>query len=157
MATLAIITPGATLAGIGHAAADVGGHCLWSGTTHSTGTEIVAGGMYFTCHSGPSGVPEWRSSSGNGSPTVVPNPGATSNPAGLFSVGAVQPGTEYNDYCVGSQLIDGSEDVYRVVSDAKGFLFWKAAGPISQWRFDPGRSRVPTTQSSGICVYESPS
>ncbi|WP_067721979.1 hypothetical protein [Nocardia yamanashiensis] len=71
------------------------------------------------------------------------------NPRGLFSPGARQPGSSYNDYCVGSQLIDGSEDVYEVSTSG----YWRAAGPISRWVFD-GMSvqHGPTWRSSSLCI-----
>lgn len=77
------------------------------------------------------------------------NPGAGSNPAGRFSPGARQPGTSYTDYCVGDQLIEGTEDVYEAVPVGGG-LYWRAAGPVSQWRFDGARPE-PTWRSSGSC------
>ncbi|MFD3427361.1 hypothetical protein [Nocardia fluminea] len=151
---LAIVAFGVATIRIGQATADTGRDCLWAGTVHPFATEITSGGMNFTCGMNASGAPEWYSGSRTDSPSTVPNPGSTGNPAGVFSVGALQPGTGYNDYCVGTQLIDGSEDMYAVESDANGVLFWKAAGSISQWRFDPGSKRVPTTQSSSICLPE---
>ncbi|WP_228001804.1 hypothetical protein [Nocardia australiensis] len=41
----------------------------------------------------------------------------------------------------GNQLIDGSDDVYQVVADGRGALYWKAAEPISRWEFDPEAER----------------
>ncbi|WP_157513965.1 hypothetical protein [Nocardia concava] len=82
--------------------------------------------------------------------STVANPGALTNPAGLFSVGAIQPGTEYNDYCVGAQLVDGNEAMYEAVSDG-GQLFWKAAGPISQWTFDAGSGPARRSQPAQVC------
>ncbi|WP_280391826.1 hypothetical protein [Nocardia wallacei] len=75
--------------------------------------------------------------------------GAGPTRAGRFSPGARQPGTSYTDYCVGDQLIEGTEDVYEAVPVGGG-LYWRAAGPVSQWRFDGARPE-PTWRSSGSC------
>ncbi len=115
--------------------------------------EVTAGGRVFTC-AADRGAPVWVRGAVTGAPSTVANPGARTRPAGTFSRGAQQPGTEYNDYCVGSQLIDGSEAVYQVVADAAGALRWQAAGPITQWVFAPGTGPVPTTRSASLCPAE---
>ncbi|WP_433204572.1 hypothetical protein ACQP1G_16205 [Nocardia sp. CA-107356] len=54
------------------------------------------------------------------------------------------------------QLIDGADDVYRVVADGNGALYWQAAGPISDWTFDPDSPRPgPSTRSAGLCYQGS--
>lgn len=126
--------------------------CLWAGTGHAQGATVVAGGWEFTCGTDQRGAPLWRRGTVLDAPSNVANPGSRTPPAGNFSAGAQQPGTEYNDYCVGTQLVDGSEQVYQVVSDAAGVLQWKAAGPISQWTFAPGTGPVPTTRSASLCL-----
>ncbi|RDI44874.1 hypothetical protein [Nocardia mexicana] len=123
--------------------------CLWAGNDYTQSSTVVAGGSAFTC-AADRGAPHWIRGAATGAPSTVANPGAAMHPAGMFSVGAVQPGTEYTDYCVGTQLVDGSERQYQVV-EASGTLFWKAAGPISGWAFDPGTGPVPTTRSASLC------
>ncbi|MBF6547867.1 hypothetical protein [Nocardia brasiliensis] len=140
-------------AAAGSAAAAPATACLWAGTDYAQGTEVTAGGRIFTC-AADRGAPVWVRGAVTGAPSTVANPGARTRPAGTFSRGAQQPGTEYNDYCVGSQLIDGSEAVYQVVADAAGALRWQAAGPITQWVFAPGTGPVPTTRSASLCPAE---
>ncbi|MFI6996764.1 hypothetical protein [Nocardia sp. NPDC050175] len=148
----AVATAGLIGAATGSASAAPGGDCLWAGTGHAQGTTVVAGGRAFTCATDQLGAPRWQRGAAVRTPSTVANPGATTAPAGNFSAGAQQPGTEYNDYCVGTQLVDGSESVYEVVADATGALRWKAAGPIAQWTFTPGTGPVPTTRSASLCL-----
>ncbi|MEC3917113.1 hypothetical protein [Nocardia sp. CDC160] len=123
--------------------------CLWAGGAHPQGSEVVAGGFAYTCGSDAAG-PHWFRG-GPGGASTVPNPGADSNPAGRFSAGARQPGTDYDDYCVGDQLISGVEDQFEAVPTSGGLL-WKSAGPVSGWTFDPGVVQPKSsTRSSGMC------
>ncbi|CAM4451500.1 hypothetical protein NONI108955_29675 [Nocardia ninae] len=144
---------GSAAAGPAAAAATPAADCLWAGTGHAQGTTVVAGGRAFTCATDQLGAPRWVRGAARGTPSTVANPGARTDPAGTFSAGAQQPGTEYNDYCVGTQLVGGSESVYEVVSDG-GALHWKAAGPIAQWAFPAGTGPVPTTRSASLCLPE---
>ncbi|MCU1640176.1 MAG: hypothetical protein JWN03_451 [Nocardia sp.] len=129
---------------------EAGPACLWAGAAYPQGAQVSAGGSDYTCGSqGP--APYWTRGRA-AAVSTVPNPGADSNPAGRFSAGARQPGTEYEDTCVGDQFIPGPDDVYQAVSDGRGGLLWKFAGPISQWTFDPGAVRPRTTRSSGLCI-----
>ncbi|MEV4235783.1 hypothetical protein ACIBJI_15530 [Nocardia sp. NPDC050408] len=126
--------------------------CLWAGTTHVRGATVVAGGRDFRCETDSRGAPHWSKGGPTNRPSSVPNPGAYAHPVRLFSAGAHQPGTEYTDYCVGNQLIDGADHVYRVVADSKGGLHWKAAGPISDWTFDPDSPRPgPSSRTASLC------
>ncbi|PSK32750.1 hypothetical protein D6158_03845 [Nocardia seriolae] len=123
--------------------------CLWAGAAHAPGSQVVAGGSAYTCGADAAG-PHWFRGGAAGASTV-PNPGADSNPAGRFSAGARQPGTDYDDYCVGDQLISGVEDVFEAVPTSGGLL-WKSAGPVAQWSFDPGVTQPKTShRSSGLC------
>lgn len=155
----AVLTAGGLELGAGTAAASSrtvgsGVTCLWAGTAHAQGTTVVAGGRDFHCETDSRGAPYWSKGGSANRPSTVPNPGAYAHPARLFSTGALQPGAEYMDYCVGSQLIDGAEDVYRVVADGRGGLYWKAAGPISDWTFDPDSPRpAPSSRTASLC-YE---
>ncbi|MGW5110858.1 hypothetical protein [Nocardia sp. NPDC004123] len=129
---------------------DSGADCLWAGGAHPQGSQVVAGGSAFTCGSDAAGPHWYRGGAAAGS--TVPNPGADTNPAGRFSAGARQPGTDYDDYCVGDQLIPGVGDVFEAVPTSGGLL-WKSAGPVSQWTFDPGVVQPKTsTRSSGMCL-----
>ncbi|WP_327113634.1 hypothetical protein OHB12_32085 [Nocardia sp. NBC_01730] len=149
LASAAMAVGGLSL-GAGTAEAE-GAACLWAGGAHGQGDTVVAGGSSFSCGTDQFGAPYWHRGNAAGQRSTVPNPGAYTNPAGLFSAGARQFGTEYNDYCVGSQLIEGSEDVYQVVADGRGGLFWKAAGPIDQWAFDPGSAPQKSWRSASLC------
>ncbi len=134
----------------GTAATDAGMACVWAGSAHPQQATVIAGGWSFEC--GRDGVASrWHRGPRVNEASTVPNPGASSGPAGLFSTGAQQPGTAYTDYCVGSQLIEGAEDIYEVVRDRTGATFWKAAGPISQWSFDVGSEPQRSWRSSSLC------
>ncbi|WP_327096188.1 hypothetical protein OIE68_40695 [Nocardia vinacea] len=148
----AAATVGLLGATTGHASAAPAVDCLWAGSGHAQGATLVAGGSTFTCATDQPGAARWLRGAAVHTPSTVANPGATADPSGNFSAGALQPGTEYNDYCVGTQLIGGSEQIYEVVSDATGALRWKAAGSISQWSFDSGKGPVPTTRSASLCL-----
>lgn len=151
IAAAAVAAAGLVGAAAGSASAAPAGDCLWAGTGYPQGTAVTAGGRAFTCATDQLGAPRWVRGADARTASTVANPGATTAPTGNFSAGAQQPGTEYNDYCVGTQLVGGSESVYEVVSDASGALRWKAAGPISQWAFTPGTGPVPTTRSASLC------
>ncbi|MGW6421691.1 hypothetical protein ACWF82_03360 [Nocardia sp. NPDC055053] len=151
----AILASAVTVAGVfglsvGTAAADTGNACLWAGTPYAQGTTVVAGGWTFTCGSAGAGDARWNRGSSANRPSTVANPGAADDPTARFSAGAIQPGTEYTDYCVGEQLVSGSEAMYEVVADGTG-LRWRAAGPIAQWRFDQGEGHAPGAQSTSRC------
>ncbi|MFB8281722.1 hypothetical protein [Nocardia colli] len=133
-------------------AAGAGAHCLWAGTGYPQGATVAAGGQTFRCDI-DRGAASWSRGPADGKATAVRNPGAYADPTGLFSAGARQPGTEYNDYCVGSQLIEGNEDVYQVVAARDGKLLWKAAAPISQWAFAADDVRPgPSSRSVSLCI-----
>ncbi|AYF73052.1 hypothetical protein D7D52_03290 [Nocardia yunnanensis] len=133
----------------GLAAARAEAACLWAGEAHPQGSRVVAGGWAFTCGSDAAG-PRW-SRGGAGGASTVPNPGADANPVGRFSAGARQPGADYDDYCVGDQLVPGVGDVFEAVPTSGGLL-WKSAGPIGQWTFDPGVTQPKTsTRSTSLC------
>ncbi|MEV0360947.1 hypothetical protein AB0H71_33300 [Nocardia sp. NPDC050697] len=152
MAACVAVAAGAIGTGLGGGAAqaDEGIACLWAGVSHPYLSEVVAGGWTFEC--GWDGLSShWFRGGRTGAPSTVPNPGAGRAPSGTFSGGALQPGTAYTDYCVGSQLIEGAEDVYEVVWGASGPPFWKAAAPIAQWRFDAGTGPQPSWRSSSLC------
>ncbi|MFI5782048.1 hypothetical protein [Nocardia sp. NPDC051570] len=131
-------------------AAPPGGDCLWDGGAHQQGSSVVAGGYAYTC--GTDGaVPAWSQGAPTSVASNVPNPGAQPNPAGLYSEGARQPGTDYDDYCSGDQLIPGVGDVFEAVPEGGG-LYWKSVGSISSWSFDPGVSwPTDSTRSSSMC------
>lgn len=134
-------------------AAPDGAPCLWADVAYPRGAEEVAGGWHFTCATDSWGAPVWIRGERTQSESTVANPGAVTNPAGHFSPGARQPGTSYNDYCVGSQLIDGSEDVYQVVAHPNGFLQWKYAAPLREWQYSGGDAVADGTwRSSSNCL-----
>ncbi|MVU76409.1 hypothetical protein GPX89_04015 [Nocardia sp. ET3-3] len=124
--------------------------CLWAGKSYPQNTTVTAGGTTFRCGTDTSG-PVWSPGSPTTQPDTVPIPGATTAPIGRFSPGARQPGTSYNDYCVGNQLIPGTDDVYQVVRVSGGTLLWKAAHPISQWTFY-GPPPEPTWRTASLCI-----
>ncbi|WP_228002883.1 hypothetical protein [Nocardia australiensis] len=137
--------------GAGIAEADTGVACLWAGDGYRQGLTISAGGWNFTCRTDSGGGPYWAVDHAVNGHSTVHNPGANSNPAGLFSPGARQPGTSYNDFCVGSQLIEGAEDIYQAVADRNGAMYWKAAGSIDLWTFDGGTGPQRSWRSSSLC------
>ncbi|MEV6767960.1 hypothetical protein AB0N05_04930 [Nocardia sp. NPDC051030] len=124
--------------------------CLWAGAAYAPGTTVVAGGTEFRCGTDKV-APHWFRGAATDRPSTVPNPGARAAPASQFSSGARQPGTSYNDYCVGAQLIPGTDDVYQVVRLPEGGLMWKAATPISQWSFDSVPPE-PTWRTPSLCI-----
>ncbi|MGY4098988.1 hypothetical protein ACW2Q0_05405 [Nocardia sp. R16R-3T] len=153
----AAITVGGLEFGVGTAIASnrtgrSGVTCLWAGSAHAQGATVVAGGRVFRCETDSRAAPYWSKGGPANRPSTVPNPGAYAHPARLFSAGAHQPGTEYTDYCVGDQIIDGTDDVYRVVADGHGGLYWKAAGPIADWTFDSDTPRpAPSSRTGSLC------
>ncbi|RDI43677.1 hypothetical protein [Nocardia mexicana] len=158
LSAIAAMTAGGLGLGAGVADADVrtsgtrpAAVCLWDGAAHPTGTTVVAGGRDYVCGTDDLGA-YWFGGPPTDRPDTVAAPGSRTDPAGRFSPGARQPGTSYNDYCVGSQLIPGTEDVYQVVRARDGRPFWKAAAPISQWRFDSDAARPePTWRTPASC------
>ncbi|WP_227983710.1 hypothetical protein [Nocardia spumae] len=150
-ATVAV-TAGGAVAGLAAAPASAnpaGPNCLWAGQAFGQGSRVQAGGWAFGCRTDLFGTARWNIEGLSGRGDTVANPGAFGNPVGRFSPGARQPGTSYNDYCVGNQLIEGTDDVYEAVPTSGG-LFWRAAGPISQWSFD-GPTPDQTWRSSSLC------
>lgn len=149
----ALVIVGGTLglsATSGQASAHDNGSCLWAGGAYAYDTTVVAGGWTFTCGTERS-APHWFRGRAVTQRSTVPNPGARPSPIGRFSPGAQQPGTTYNDYCSGSQLIEGAESVYEVVSDGRT-MWWKAAASISRWTFGPDDFRPgPSWRSSSLC------
>ncbi|MEV6362203.1 hypothetical protein [Nocardia asteroides] len=137
----------------GSAGATAAETCLWAGSQYPPGNTVVAGGWQFTCGVSSSGTPLWSRGASTTAASTVANPGAAQAPVGQFSAGAMQPGTEYTDYCVGTQLVSGSDSIYEVRSDATGLLFWKAV-PTVGWAYDPGAAPVPSTRSSALCLPE---
>lgn len=134
--------------------AQPGTGCLWAGATHPVGATVIAGGRGYTCGTDGRGEPEWAIGALTERADTVANPGAHIDPTAQFSAGARQPGTAYTDYCVGNQLVAGTEDVYQVVRDRDGRLFWKAAEPIDSWQFGRGTAvPEPTWRSTALC-YE---
>ncbi|MFI5776909.1 hypothetical protein [Nocardia sp. NPDC051570] len=129
-----------------------GAACLWAGVTHPQGTPIVAGGRAFTCGTDNLGGPHWFRGAATTQLSTVPNPGAYTDPTGLFSGGARQPGTSYTDYCTGNQLIPGTDDIYQAVPNRDGRIYWKAVAPISEWSFDAVSPRPePTWRRGSLC------
>lgn len=143
---------GGTAAPAAHADAP-GLPCLWAGNGYRQGLAVYAGGFAFSCHMDAAGDPRWRQDGASARRSTVPNPGATGTPAGRFSPGAWQPGTSYDDYCVGDQLIDGSADIFAAVTDDSGvFRYWRSVGPVTRWNFDAGtRPPAATWRSSSLC------
>lgn len=135
------------------ARADVGVTCLWAGTAHPQGVPVAAGGWIYRCQTDFFGFPRWNREGLAPGRSTVRNPGTNGNPVGQFSPGAQQPGTDYMDSCVGSQLIEGREDIYEAIPDGRGGLYWRAAGPISLWDFDLSSNRPgPSWRSSSLCI-----
>ncbi|MEV6073244.1 hypothetical protein AB0L82_42435 [Nocardia sp. NPDC052001] len=125
--------------------------CLWDGAGYMQGGTLYAGGSAFTCGADAFGAARWfRGPTGGHRGDTVFSPG-TGNPVGQFSPGARQPGSAYNDYCVGNQLIPGTDDVYELFV-VGGTIMWKAVGPISDWVFDsPVVRPAATWRSSSMC------
>ncbi|WP_327146972.1 hypothetical protein [Nocardia sp. NBC_01327] len=151
-ATLALAGAFALGAATTPAAADIShAGCLWASAGYRQGGTIYAGGWAFTCGTDGFGGARWDRTSATGRQGSVYSPGA-GNPVGQFSPGALQPGTDYNDYCVGNQLIEGPDDVYELFPVA-GILLWHSAGPVSQWAFDsPVIRPARTWRSSSMCT-----
>ncbi|MBF6175623.1 hypothetical protein [Nocardia blacklockiae] len=149
-AAVVVAASGLGLAVAGPASAQLpGAPCLWADAAYPQGETVYAGGWAFTCATDFLGTARWNRGGIAQHRSTVDNPGAATNPAGRFSPGARQPGTAYTDYCVGDQLIEGTEDVYEAVPVGGG-LYWRAAGPVSQWRFDGARPE-PSWRSSSSC------
>lgn len=126
--------------------------CLWAGIPYPSGTTVTAGGRNFHCETTDVGIPHWVRGGSTDDPSNVHNPGALGHPADSFSVGAHQPGTDHNDHCVGYQLVEGREYVYKVSVDSHGTLYWKNAGPIDEWTFDSDASRPgPSWRTGSLC------
>lgn len=123
--------------------------CMWNGAAFQPGKTVVAGGSIYRCGD-QNAEPYWFREGATNQASTVPNPGARTDPTGRFSAGARQPGTSYNDYCVGAQLIEGTDDIYQVVRIPGNRLMWKAAAPISQWPFDSARPEA-TWRSASLC------
>ncbi|MGW4243490.1 hypothetical protein [Nocardia sp. NPDC004722] len=124
--------------------------CLWAGKTYAEQSTVRAGGTTFRCGTN-AGAPYWFAGQAAGTITPAPSPGAVASPVGQFSPGARQPGTSYTDYCVGNQLIPGTDDVYQVVRVPSGATLWKAAQPISEWKFD-GNRPADTWRTAALCI-----
>ncbi|MFI7667302.1 hypothetical protein [Nocardia sp. NPDC049526] len=67
---------------------------------------------------------------------------------------AAQRGCALHRLCVGNQLVGGADDVYRVVADGSCGLYWKAAGPISDWTFDPASPRTGSSSRTASLCYD---
>ncbi|MFD6395868.1 hypothetical protein [Nocardia sp. NPDC060249] len=152
---IAALASAVTVAGLlglstGTASAETAVSCLWAGTPYSQEATVVAGGWTFTCGRSRAGDAHWDRGVSTHRTSTVANPGAAAEPTGRFSAGAVQPGTRYNDYCVGEQLVSGRDAVYEAVPDNRG-LRWQPAGPITQWRFEQGDGSAPSDRSASEC------
>ncbi|MEC3920322.1 hypothetical protein [Nocardia sp. CDC160] len=152
LSTAAIALGGLILAAPTPATADMShAGCLWAGASFHQGDTVWAGGWAFTCDMNESGAPQWVHNAAETHFDTVLSPG-TGNPYGQFSPGALQPGTDYNDYCVGSQLIEGPDDLYEL-DPAGGALRWRSFGPISRWKFSTPAARPTSTwRSSSMCI-----
>ncbi|MFE3024654.1 hypothetical protein [Nocardia tengchongensis] len=127
------------------------GGCLWDGAGYRVGATVYAGGWAFTCGTDSIGWPRWDRGSTRGHGSTVSSPG-TGYPVGRFSPGAVQPGSDYNDYCVGSQLIEGPDDIYEL-REIGTSLLWRSIGSVSQWAFEsPAARPAPTSRTSSMCT-----
>lgn len=134
------------------ASADSALGCLWAGAVHRQGSTVYSGGWAFACHDDGFGVGRWSHDRAPGRTASVSSPG-TGSPRGVFSPGAWQPGSEYNDYCVGDQLIDGGEAVYELQSGAAGQLYWHPVTGIDQWDFRlSGPRPLPTSRTASLCL-----
>lgn len=126
-------------------------HCLWAGRPIAPAARVYAGGWAFRCGTdNNSGGARWNAEGPSPHRDSVDNPGATGDPVGSFSPGAWQPGTDYDDSCVGAQLIEGTENIY-IAEAVPGGMYWRSGAPISQWRFQEDRPR-PTTRSASMCL-----
>ncbi|WP_131817121.1 hypothetical protein [Nocardia salmonicida] len=152
IAALASVVTVAGMLGLsaGFASADTAGNCLWADTSYAQGATVGAGGWTFTCGRSLTGDMRWDRGASAHPTSRVANPGAATDPTGRFSAGAIQPGTSYNDSCVGEQLVSGRDSVYEAVPDGHN-LRWRPAGSISQWRFDQGDGTAPTARSVSEC------
>ncbi|WP_405136744.1 hypothetical protein [Nocardia sp. NBC_01388] len=152
-AVLAVIASAGT-AGVAlapEAAAGTPG-CLWSGAQFRQDGTVYAGGLSFTCRRNESGASYWSHEWAPGQMSSVASPG-TGYPIGSFSPGAWQPGSDYNDYCVGDQLVEGADAVYELRADAAGFLSWHAVASIAQWDFTVSSPHpLPTRRSASLCI-----
>lgn len=150
---IATAAPGGAAGAPDHVAFDpVAAQCLWAETAHPRGDTVTAGGWSYSCGTDAAGAPRWIRGAAARGPSTVPNPGAANAPAGHFSAGARQPGTEYTDYCVGDQLIEGRDNVYEVTSSGDGLLFWRPAAALDSWTFDPGSHPAPpSARGSSLC------
>ncbi|RMI29502.1 hypothetical protein [Nocardia stercoris] len=145
----AITFAGCAYAAVAPADADLGPSCLWAGQSFHNDQTIDAGGWEFRCHTTLFSA-DW-SHTPTRNPSSVPNPGAVAGPWGQFSVGAIQPGSDYMDYCVGNQLIEGSESIYQV-QQVGGALLWRPAGFVDLWAFDAGvQPPANSWRSSSMC------
>lgn len=161
LTAIAAVVVGGVGLGTGPAAADShtaalhpAAACAWDGAAHHPGATVIAGGREYRCGADNLGAPYWFAGASTDRHDTVTNPGARTDPAGRFSAGARQPGTSYNDYCSGYQLIPGTEDIYQVVRASDGRLFWKAAGPVSGWQFGAGTARPEATWRTGSLCYD---
>lgn len=117
--------------------------CLWAGDSFGPGDTVFAGGWAFSC--APDGSRWDRGARAPGHVSTVSNPGARDYPAAGFSIGALQPGTSFFDFCEGDNaVLPGTDYVFEAVA-FEGGVFWKAAGAIDQWTFDPGTSPAQYT------------
>lgn len=138
--------------GLGMAAGLAHPDCLWAGEAHPQNAAVITGGWSFTCES-DTGAPVWRRGPATSRHSTVRTPGAATDPVGVFSVGAQQPGTTYVDRCVGSQLVEGRDDLYEAFSDDKGGLVWKPVESVAAWTFDPGSVPPPPSwRDASLCI-----
>ncbi|PKV79666.1 hypothetical protein [Nocardia fluminea] len=127
------------------------GGCLWAAKTYEQGATVVAADAEYRCGT-QAAAAYWFRGAPTTEPSTVANPGAITTPIDQFSAGARQPGTSYNDYCVGDQLIPGTDDIYQVVRHGNGFMQWKAVAPIGQWPFGSAPRPEPTWRSASLCI-----
>ncbi len=144
-----------TLAGCGYAAvepaaADPGNWCLWAGQSYRSEQTVDAGGWEFRCHTTLLSANWTHTPTGNRS--NVPNPG-TVGPWMQFSPGAIQPGTDQQDYCVGNQLIEGSESIYEV-QQAGTTAMWRPVGFVDAWAFDEGTTPPGRSWRTSAMCYD---
>ncbi|NKY45441.1 hypothetical protein [Nocardia cerradoensis] len=149
---IAAAAPAGAAGSLAHEAVEpVAAQCLWADTAHPRGDIVTAGGWSYSCGTDAAGMARWTRGAAAG-PSTVPDPGAATAPAGHFSAGARQPGTEYTDYCVGDQLIEGRDNVFEVAAAGDGLLFWRPVAAADSWTFDPGTHRAPpSARGSSLC------